>query len=84
MKCKSLLIGFLDEWGNFKQKNFYISKGKFFLHFTTTDPLNDWLKQNFLKGPNCQLVLAYCVLCHQIRAACGLLPNILSRSSSPK
>ena len=46
--------------------------------------LNDWLKQNFLKGPNCQLVLAYCVLCHQIRAACGLLPNILSRSSSPK
>ena len=46
--------------------------------------LNDWLKQNFLKGPNCELVLAYCVLCHQIRAACGLLPNILSRSSSPK
>ena len=38
LKCKNFLIDFLDELGNFKQKNFYTSKCKFFLHFTTTDP----------------------------------------------
>ena len=32
------MIDFLDELGNFKQKNFYILKCKFFLHFTATDP----------------------------------------------
>ena len=32
------LISFLNELGNFKQKNFYTLKWKFFLHFTTTDP----------------------------------------------
>ena len=30
------MIGFLDELGNFKQKN-YLSKCKHFLHFTATD-----------------------------------------------
>ena len=35
------MIDFLDELGNFKQKNFYTSKCKFFLHFTTTDPLEE-------------------------------------------
>ena len=33
------LIGFLNELGNFKQKNFYISKCKISLHFTATDPM---------------------------------------------
>ena len=48
MKCKNFLIDFLHELGNFKQKNFYISKCNFFLHFTTTDPMyyigNDFTK----------------------------------------
>ena len=38
-KCKNVLIDFLNELGNFKQKNFYTSKCRFFLHFTTTDPI---------------------------------------------
>ena len=29
-KCKNFLIDFLDELGDFKQKNFYTSKCKFF------------------------------------------------------
>ena len=32
LKCKIFLIDFLDELGNFKQKNFYTSKCKI-LHF---------------------------------------------------
>ena len=32
-------ISNLDELGNFKQKNFYTSKCKFFLHFKATDPM---------------------------------------------
>ena len=32
LKCKNFLIDFLDELGNFKQKNFYTSKCKI-LHF---------------------------------------------------
>ena len=38
LKCKNFSIDFLNELGNFKQKNFYTSKCKFFLHFTATDP----------------------------------------------
>ena len=38
LKCKIFLINFLDELGNFKQKNFYTSKCKFFLHFKAADP----------------------------------------------
>ena len=38
LKCRIFLINFLDELGNFKQKN-YTSKCKFFLHFKATDPL---------------------------------------------
>ena len=43
LKCKNFkmwifLINFLDELGNFKQKNFYTSKCSFFLHFKATDP----------------------------------------------
>ena len=38
LKCKKFLINFLDELGNFKQKKFYTSKCKFFLHFKATDP----------------------------------------------
>ena len=30
LKCKIFLINFLDELGNFKQKNFYTSKCKIF------------------------------------------------------
>ena len=30
LKCKIFLINFLDKLGNFKQKNFYTSKCKFF------------------------------------------------------
>ena len=30
LKCKTFLINFLDELGNFKQKKFYTSKCKFF------------------------------------------------------
>ena len=37
LKCKNILIDFLNELGNFKQNNFYTSKCKFFLHLTTTD-----------------------------------------------
>ena len=33
------MINFLNELGNFKQKNFYTSKWKIFLHFKTTDPI---------------------------------------------
>ena len=33
------MINFLDELGNFKQKKFYSSKCKFFLHFKATDPI---------------------------------------------
>ena len=54
LKCKNFLIDFLNELGNFKQKNFCTSKRKVFLHFTTTDPriplgknpqhLRNWLK----------------------------------------
>ena len=40
LKYKIFLIDFLDELGNFKQKNFTHQKCKFFLHFTTTDPLH--------------------------------------------
>ena len=37
LKCKIFLIGFLNGLlDNFKQKKFYISKCKFFLHFTAT------------------------------------------------
>ena len=39
LKCKIFLINFLDELGNFKQKKFYTSKCKFFLHFKATDPM---------------------------------------------
>ena len=39
LKCKNFLIAFRNGLGNFKQKNFYISKCKIFLNFTTTDPL---------------------------------------------
>ena len=39
LKCKNFLIDFLDELGNFKQKKFYTSKCKIFLHFKATDPL---------------------------------------------
>ena len=39
LKCKIFLINFLDELGNFKQKNFYTSKCKIFLHFKATDPV---------------------------------------------
>ena len=46
LKCINFLIGFLDELGNFKQKNFYISKCKISLNFTATDPLID-LSTNF-------------------------------------
>ena len=38
LKCKIFLIDFLDELDNFKQKNFYTSKCKFFLDFKATDP----------------------------------------------
>ena len=54
LKFKNFLIDFLNESGNFKQKNFCTSKRKVFLHFTTTDPriplgknpqhLRNWLK----------------------------------------
>ena len=37
LKCRNFLIDFLDELGNFKQKKFYTSKYKFFLHFKATD-----------------------------------------------
>ena len=33
------MINFLDELGYFKQKNFYTSKCKIFLHFKATDPM---------------------------------------------
>ena len=33
------MIDFLVELGNFKQKGFYTSKCKSFLHFTTMDPM---------------------------------------------
>ena len=39
LKCKIFLINFLDELGNFKQKKFYTSKCKIFLHFKATDPI---------------------------------------------
>ena len=35
LKCKFFLIDFLDELGNFKQKNFYTSKCQI-LHFEMT------------------------------------------------
>ena len=38
-KCKNFLINFLHELGNFKQKEIYTSKRKFFLHFKATDPM---------------------------------------------
>ena len=38
LKYEKFLIDFLDELGNFKQKKFYTSKFKIFLHFTATDP----------------------------------------------
>ena len=41
------MIDFLDELGNFKQRNFYSSKCKFFLHFTTTDPI--YIELNFMQ-----------------------------------
>ena len=37
LKCKIFLINFLNELGNFKQKNFTL-QNVFFLHFTTIDP----------------------------------------------
>ena len=37
-KCKNVLIDFLDELGNFKQKNFYTSKCRFFLTFYNNGP----------------------------------------------
>ena len=40
LKCKISLINFLDELDNFKQKNFYTSKCKIFLHFKATDPMS--------------------------------------------
>ena len=33
-ECKNVLIGFLNELGNFKKKKIYISKCKDLLHFT--------------------------------------------------
>ena len=39
------MIDFLDELGNFKQKDFYTSKCKPFLHFTATEPMS-YLKKN--------------------------------------
>ena len=33
------MIDFLDELGNFKQKDFYSSKCKFFLHFKAKNPM---------------------------------------------
>ena len=40
LKCKIFLINFLNELGNFKQKHFYTSKCKNFLHLKATDPLS--------------------------------------------
>ena len=39
LRFKIFLINFLDELGNLKQKKFYTSKCKIFLHFKATDPL---------------------------------------------
>ena len=39
------MIDFLDELGNSKQKDFYTSKCKSFLHFTIMDPMS-YLKKN--------------------------------------
>ena len=36
----NFLINFLDKLGNFKQKKFYTSKCKIFLHFKAMDPLS--------------------------------------------
>ena len=44
LKCKILLIGFLDELGNFKQKKITIQNVKF-LHFTAMDPLYKFYAQ---------------------------------------
>ena len=51
---KFFFINFLDELGNFKQKNFYTSKCKIFLHFKATDPMSHpW---NFLLTSNFEFV----------------------------
>ena len=57
LKCKIFLINFLDELGNFKQKNFTLQNVNF-LHFTTTYPFTilkffAWgvLIYHFLKTP---------------------------------
>ena len=41
LKCQNFLISFLDEFGNFKQKNFTFQNVKFFLHFIATDNYNN-------------------------------------------
>ena len=42
------MIDFLDELGNFKQKDFYTSKCKSFLNFTAADPMS-YLKKKMEK-----------------------------------
>ena len=73
LKCKNFLIDFLHELGNFKQKKFYTSKCKFFLHITTTDPIPHFVFRN-LRHPMVQKILDIyraLILCNvKMPAAC--------------
>ena len=56
-KCKNFLIDFLDELGNFKQKNFYNSKYNFFITFYNNGPIDlqhHWSSREM--GPNQHLL----------------------------
>ena len=52
LKCKIFLINFLDESGNFKQKNFYTSKCNFFTFYNNRPYLMQWISLFFGNARN--------------------------------
>ena len=73
LKCKNFLIGVLDELGNFKQKEVYISKCKSFLNFTAMNPNHFCLLILLMYLSNCEQIS--CLLL--VLFTRNYLPNIV-------
>ena len=63
------MINLLDDLGNFKQKKFYTSKCKFFLHFKAMDPFVQLAQ--FFKVFLAPLEILENILAHLIRKKFG-------------
>ena len=59
LKCKILLIDFLDELGNFKQKKIYTSKCNFFYIFTSHKPYNPKFQTKIFSNASSNAFLSF-------------------------